>query len=911
MFHRAIRSAAGLAALLLAAVVVPGTAAQPEPSSTPAVVSGVVADSSGTTLPGAHVLLLGPGDALIGFALTGPDGTFKIERVADGAYRLRATFVGYESREVTVAVAGASVAVGKIRLDEAVSELGQLVVSGDRPPVVMRGDTLVYSASDYAVRKGAKVEDLLRKLPGVEVDADGTVRANGEVVRDVLVDGKEFFGGAPTVATQNLPADAVERVEVFEKQSEMAAFTGVDDGRGTTALNIALKEDRRSGLFGSATSGAGTATPYDGQVRYAGRTLVNRFSQATRLSVLGRTNNVNRAALSLREYLTLMPRPQADGSASASFHLSDALPLEERGWEGFSTTSLLGANGLYEAARGPEVTANYLGYHVRTERDGQATRDQLAAITAFQEQETADRTQTLAAHRVTLHADQDFGEGHDLQARAAVRWSSTRDDDREQTQRFVAADVLASTAASTSVLDTRGLQSDAALTYRRRLGSGPVVVAEAGGTYHETDETDHLVSNTQFLGLDIPAGEAISENYERDALDQSGWMDVRATQALGDRRQLQLRGEFWQRYQTLTQRAAETSPLSDPAGTAEVTHTRRRLGLDYSDHLGSLRLALGVHVERLGAHAPSLGNGGRGGHTRLLPSASLTYTLGQNRRVEMQYRTSTHEPEAAALQPFSSARGPFETYAGNPALRPEHLHDFDLRYIHFDAFTLRNVLALVRVSLAQRGFSSARTVDASFRQRVTPINVDQTWSAFAVASFGTPVSQLMGSVNLSARLHHRRTAEWLNGQENELAVTSGSVGVEYQNQTPEPVDIEAGVRVESRAASYSQVPEAGRAVSHLVPHGEIGWYPGRRLELRTSAEHRVRLAGMREERLLVPLWDVEAAVGVGPRTRLRLSVTDLLGRSRSIRYDETALYVEQRTTRTLGRYALLSLEHDF
>ena len=881
--------------------------------STPAdnAVSGSVADSTGAPLPGAHVLLVGAGDALAGFGTTRPDGTFQISDVAAGAYRLQATFIGYETREIPLDVAGEPVDVGTVRLAEAVGELGQLVVSGDRPPVVMRGDTVVYAASDYEVREGARVEDLLRKLPGVEVDADGTVRANGEVVRDVLVDGKEFFGGTPTIATQNLPADAVERVEVFRRQSEAAEFTGVNDGRGQTALNLALKEGHKNGLFGSATSGAGSATPRDGRLRYQGRALVNAFGRSTRLSTLGRANNVNRAALSIREYLTLMPRPKGGASDSAPIKLSDALPLEERGWEGFSTTSLLGANGLYDAERGPEVQATYLGYRVRTERDGQAVRDQVAGDAAFREREDADRLQTLDAHRLTLDADHDFGEAHDLQAHTDLSWSRDRDGTQAQVERREPDGALASTAAATTVEEARGLKGEARLTYRRRLGAGRRMVAEVGAASHTVDEDDEVTSDNAFFDTEAPIQERISEAYQRRAADGSAWLDVRATQTLGARRLIQLQADLRQRRQHLDQQSTRGDAATIEDGAAEVRHTRARLGLTYRDQIGRADVALGLAGEWLDAEAPSLSGAVTEPQTRLLPSARFVYTMGQNRRIEADYRTATREPDVTALQPFSSRRGPFETYAGNPALRPEYAHDLDLRYLHFDAFTLRSILVFARLSYTHRAFSSSRSIDDDFRQQVRPLNVDGAWSAFGSASYGTPMRALKGSVKVSASMRYRQTTERLNGLDNAITVLGGSVGAEYQNRTPEPVDVRAGLRLEYSAASYALRPATGRTVSYLTPRAEIGWYPGWRLELRTRAEHRLRLARAQDEQLLIPLWDVEAAMGVGPRTRLRLSVTDLLGRSRSIRYDETAAYVEQRTTRTLGRYALLSLEHDF
>ena len=898
------------AALAGAALAGPAAQAQPEPAEDGRSVSGIVADSAGAPLPGAHVLLLRQDDAvLVGFDLAGTDGAFQIERVPDGSYVLRASFIGYASQEIAVEVRGEAVEAGEVRLVEEASELGQLVVSAERPPVVMRGDTLVYDASDFQVRQGAKVEDLLRKLPGVEVDADGTVRANGRVVQDVLVDGKEFFGGTPTVATQNLPADAVERVELFDRRSSLSEFAGVDDGQSVQALNLELKEDRKSGLFGSAEGGPGSATPTDGRLRYAGKGLVNRFGADARLSVLGRANNVNRAGLSIREYLSLVPRPETNGGGSTAFTISDALPVGDRARDGFSTTSLVGANGSYEPAPQTEVQATYLGYRVRTEREERASRERLSGDQAFREEEDADRLQVLAAHRLALVADRAWGDGHGVELRSDVQVSSSRAESQVEAERFGLDGDRLPSAAAASALDTESLRGEAALTYRRRLGDTRTLAAELRAEHSETDEEDRLLLETQLSPTAPPFAE--QQQYRSGEAVSGAGLEVRGTQRLGTHQMLQVSAALNTQAHRLTQRAQDLAP--QPAGgTLGVVHERSRFGVDYRGRVGALHVGAGLGAENTRAAG---GEGdvafGERSRLRLLPSAALRYVPAQSRRFEAEYRTSTRVPGVQALHPFARARGPFEIYQGNPALRSEYVHDLDLRFIHFDAFTLRSMFAFARATYTRGAISSARTVGADFRQHVTPVNVEQAWSLLGTASVGTPVRSLKGSITLSGNARYAQTTELLNGSDNQVGMLTASAGAEYQNQTAEPLDVRLGAQVRASAASFSLNPALNRTVAHLVPSLELGWYPGGGAELRTAVEYEARLHGDAAGAARTPLWGAEAAVGVGPRARLRLTATDLLGRSRSVGYEEGATYVEQSVTRTLGRHVLLTLEYDF
>jgi hypothetical protein len=195
-------------------------------------VRGIVADSAGGGVEGAMVVVLAlPDSILTKFSLTDGDGRFTLRRVPVGAYILQVTMVGHQTVRNELTVGPSDVEVGSIAIQVLAVEMEELIVSVDHVPFVSRRDTLDYNALAFEVRPNATVEELLARLPGIEVDSDGTIRAQGEEVRNVLVDGKEFFGSDPTIATRNLPAEAVERVQVYDKESDMAEFTGIADGQ--------------------------------------------------------------------------------------------------------------------------------------------------------------------------------------------------------------------------------------------------------------------------------------------------------------------------------------------------------------------------------------------------------------------------------------------------------------------------------------------------------------------------------------------------------------------------------------------------------------------------------------------------------------------------------------------------------
>ena len=268
-----------------------------------ATISGTVVDStSRKPLMEASVsLLLARDSSLVTFGITDGDGRFVFPKIAEGQYRVLVTYVGYKSRakRITVTKDDPTATVGTIDLVAQSQTLTEVSVQGERAPIAVKGDTLEFNAGSFKTRPNAQVEDLLKKLPGVEVDRDGNVKAQGQDVRKVLVDGKPFFGNDPKMATRNLPADIIDKVQLFDQSSEQSTFSGVDDGDREKTINITTKKDKRKGSFGQQTIGVGPKPGDD--ARYSGRVSLNRFNNGQQISVLGMANNINQQGFTAQD----------------------------------------------------------------------------------------------------------------------------------------------------------------------------------------------------------------------------------------------------------------------------------------------------------------------------------------------------------------------------------------------------------------------------------------------------------------------------------------------------------------------------------------------------------------------------------------------------------------------------------
>ena len=223
-------------------------------------------------------------------------GKFEFKNIAPGQYQLQVSSVAFGKNNILFNLSGPDIDIdlGSISILTGTNVMEEVVIT--LAPITMNKDTVEFRASSFQTRPNSTVEDLLKKLPGVEVDNEGNVMANGDTIKRIFVDGKRFFGNDPKMATKNLTADMVDKLQLFEKLSDQAEFTGVDDGSGERVLNIKIKADRRKGAFGRATVGYGT------DERYEASEVLNLFNNAKQVSIIGGINNINKQAFSEQDF---------------------------------------------------------------------------------------------------------------------------------------------------------------------------------------------------------------------------------------------------------------------------------------------------------------------------------------------------------------------------------------------------------------------------------------------------------------------------------------------------------------------------------------------------------------------------------------------------------------------------------
>ncbi len=565
-------------------------------------VLGVVVDSAGVGLPGATVVALTRVDSVLTkFASTGGNGSFKLLRVPAGDYILQVTFVGFRPHRSNFSVSNSDVDAGTVTMLESIAELDELVVSADHIPFVAKRDTLDYNARAFVTRPNAVVEDLLRRLPGLEVDDDGTITAQGEEVKNVLVEGKEFFGSDPTIATKNLPADAVERVQVYDKQSDQAEFTGIPDGEQERTIDLKLKPGAKHGYFGRVSGGFGGEQ--DIENRYDGEASINRFSPTTQLAVIANINNVNRPGFAWGDFLNFMGGIKGLGGGDDH---GGGIQIGEDLNDGFSETLAAGINVSRDFTPKTWIRSSYFLSSLDNQQDRLVQQQQLLGsdVSSFSDLASTQGSDNLT-HQVNVNAQATFAEGHDMRLRANFSASnSTLLSDSFQDTKD--ADLNTQNTAAT-LFDTEAdhLGGNAQLTWRKRLSeNGRSIVALASLNLNDSDQLSDLESTTGFLNkLGVLTYDEILQEQRRFGKTLRHTERLSLTEPLGKVGVLELFGEHKSIQEDETARFFDISNLTpifnDSLSSGfEKTYTYLKGGLRFARNRENFWITVGLNVQR-------------------------------------------------------------------------------------------------------------------------------------------------------------------------------------------------------------------------------------------------------------------------------------------------------------------------
>ncbi len=916
-------TAAGRTLVLAALALIPVLAAPAGAQQTGDYeVRGMVADSAGAGLRNAMVVALTRADSVLTrYALTSGDGSFVIEGLDPGEYILQVTLIGYEIFGRDFEVSNAHVDAGQVVMSTAAIEMDELVVSVEHVPFVNRRDTLSYNVLAFPTPPNSSVEDLLRRLPGVRVEDDGTITAQGETVQNVLVDGKEFFGQDPTVATRNLPADAVQQIDVYDKQSDMAEFTGIPDGQEERTIDLRLREEARVGYFGRANGGLGgdvnnqgrIATALGNEARYDGSLSLNRFSPSRQLALTANANNVNRAGFNWGGFADFAGGGRGGGGGGGNN-------------DGFTETVSLGVNGSQDFGNEDNwLRGSYFISELDNLQDQTLQQEALFGATVGS---LVDQTSNQEAgnrnHRLNLNGQVTFSDGHDLRLRmnGNSRASSLTSFAARETHTL--SGNMLNSATTDYLVDGDDLGGDARLTWRRRLNDdGRSLVAELRSGLQDSDVTSDLSSVVTGNARNDRNGDRADDGGAEHILQEQArvgqtWNNsarISLTQPIADGHTMEL---FGRRNAT---REDRDNSVHDIINGTPVYNARMSSGFEraYTYLLGGGRYSrnteqswftVGLQVQRSQLDGTILDRDEtiENGYTHLLANARLKSEVKDGHNLELRYDGSSNEPSLTQLQPFSDNTDPLNVYSGNPDLRPEYRHRLNAEYRFFDQFSFVNLFTFAGFTYTDNSISTSRIFDERGFQTRMPVNTEGERSGNLGATFGTPIRKLGIDLDLEYRVTYSEGTELINLATNDSRILRNSFEFSVENRMKERFDLEATVELAFNDVEYSLNQELNRSYMNSEYQAEGTWYLGQSWTLESDFRYRTYDQGLfsasgNSQSRNVARWDAAIMRRVlDDRAEIELRAYDLLNQNQGVSVTNSSSYIQESRTESLGQY---------
>ncbi len=876
-------------------------------------VSGYLFNNEGNPLLYATAVLLNPADSTMEYySISNQQGYFEIKNIQKGNYILQTSFMGFQNHERSIDIPlndGSS--LGSIVMEPAEFKLSEVEVNAMRVPFTIKKDTIEYNAGSYKVKPDAVAEELLEKLPGVQVDRAGNIKAQGENVQRVLVDGKEFFSSDPQVATKNLPADAIEKVQVYNKKSDETELTGIEDGTYSKTINMILKDGRKSAVFGDIRAGIGT----DG--KYQAGAKVYRFTRTHQFAALAMLNNVNKYGFSFRDYMDFNGGLQSlmSGGGQITITSDDDLPIDfGQGIDGLVTSGAAGANFTYEAKKDNRFNISYLGSGANKDlQQNTVTNNFFDAGTSIKDDDL-DKETTNRAHRINFGWRNRIDSTQNLVLNGGVNYSTG-----------TAKALLNSTSSVgdipiNSLVNITNDKADKyggklAVSYLKKWDSKWRLLKLKGNMIMSHDKSDNnWVNRTDFYN---PPDSSLYKGYlteENKLVKYSATTSV--TRKLGKR---------WYGVPFISgggvqdeiHRTQGTPPDGEniidslsPDFTKEYLWIRGGISMKRNTRKSHLSFTAGVEksmLKNLLNDRPDVTTN----KVYFVPQFSWHYEYGTGRQFGVYYNSSVISPTANQLLPVENNINPLVIHSGNINLKPEYSHGLQLNWIYFDQFSFTSIFASLNSSYTIDKINWSRMVNPDLSEVNTLINVDHDYRMDGSFDFSTPIKWL--GLDFNARLNEtwNQGLSMVNGEENINTNFVHSLFVSFSNRKNEKLDVSIGGSISITDANYSRQESLNKVYYNTVVFTDVVFTPNDNWHFSLTAD----LSRYDEESfgssITVPLLKAEFTRYFLRNRRgvISLELFDILDKNKGVERITEMNYQLERQSNTIGRYAMLTFKY--
>jgi hypothetical protein len=900
-------------------------------------IKGYVSDTlNNIRLRHSSITLVRASDSILeSFTRTNERGEFQLQPKKEGNYLIMATFPGFAdyvdivnvSKDKPLADLGFIPMVSKSHL------LSEFVLKQQLGSIKIKGDTTEYVADSFIVRENATVEELLKKLPGIQVSKNGEVIAQGEKVQKILVDGEEFFTDDPAVVTKSLQSKAVDKVQVFDKKSDQTVFTGIDDGTREKTINLQLKDNMKKGYFGKINVGAGPGGEDGSDGMFENQGMINAFKGKRKLSAFGIVANTGKIGLGWED------RDKFGGGGGGITEVTD---------EGNVITYFTGGDddeggwgGQYNGQGLPAAWTGGLHFSNKWNKDNEHVSSNYRF--ARQNVETVGNTSTImnvpGGQNITVETNQSFKTGDRHRIDGLFEWKFDTSSSLKVTANAGHSNSITRTAYQSSVDSTgfllneneRTLNSDvtinslnASLAYRKKFTKpGRTISIMFDEKYRENIGSSDLKSVTKSYIYDPSPNSTdsiIDQHRKTESKNLSLNGSLSYTEPLSKKVFLELN------YGLSVNNSFSNRESYDPDGDGDYVVLDKLLSNKYDFNI--LTNSAGSNL-RFVYKKINFSFGGSAGmtnfkqvdniadtssersYTNFFPKASFVYRASQQKTFSINYNGSTRQPSIDQIQPVTRVDDPLNQAKGNANLRQEFNHNINIRYNDYKVFSGVYTYLGSGITFVSDDITRSDSIIGGIR-KFQYINMNGNYNGWAYGGYGKQIRKLNLRVGFGGNINVGRTYNIVNGQKNKSENNSFSLrlNADYDKEKKFSLSLSPGITYSTNSSSVNN-STTNYFNYNINADGNVQL--PMKFEIGSELAWNIREGVGQFQSNSVVLWHayVSKKFLKGDNLELRAYVNDILDQNLNFQRFNNGISVTEQTYNSIRRYGMLSLIWNF
>lgn len=895
-------------------------------------IKGILKDDlDKTPVPGATVVIFLQNDSSQtekGSTTTAANGNFEIANIGNDSFFIEISSIGYETIKRAVSTDGTIKDLGTINFVKKGKDLQDVTVVSQAPAVIQKGDTSQFSASQFKVNPDATTEDLIKKMPGITVDKDGTVTAQGEQVKKVTIDGKDFFGDDASAALKNLPSEVVDKIQVFDKLSDQAQLTGFDDGNSVKSINVVTKSGIKNGQFGRLFAGYGTDD------RYNAGGNISFFNGNRRLSFVGNFNNINQQNFGSQDLLGLTSSgSNRGGGGGRGGGNADNFTVGQA--KGISKTNALGINYSDQWGKKVTITGSYFYNNSTNDNVSIVNREILGDRKQFTTQ-NANTNTVNNNHRINMRLEYKIDSNNSIFIIPSINFQNNNSGSTSSLQTLNAVRDSVNNSLANSTSNRNGYNIRNNILYRHSFAKKGRTLSFGFNTGFTKNDGESIIDATYrfFDNQGAFVDDSTQNQFTNNATNgYSVGGNITYTEPIGKKGQLQFGytpsfqknkadqqtylfdGVKYSRFDTILSNRFDNTVTTNNAGISYRLGQSRDEQLSFGVNFQNSKL----ESQRVFPTASSVNQS----FSNVLPNAMWRKKLSTTSNIRIFYRASTNFPSVNQLQDVVNLTNPLRVSSGNPDLTQSYTHLVSGRYTYTNSKTSRSFFANVFLQTASDYISNATYIanaDSVIQQKLVlkegsqltkPVNLDGYKSLRTFFTYSLPVKVIKTTVNLNAGFTYAKLPGLVNYNSTTTNNYTYNTGIVLASNISEYVDFNL---------SYSANFNNAQTVSSTILNNKyINQVAGLQLNLLSKNGWFIQndvsnqtysglTAGYNQS-----FWLWNAAIGKKflkkQAGELRLSVFDLLKQNQSIVRTPTETYIEDAQNSVLQQYFMLTFSY--